>query len=234
MVLNLKILSKDKFSGEATGRLENLIGGYTDAKSLGKKAARHSSLVRILRLALPLIALAIVVIMLAWGDMENTVTAIPKADIAPESIGRNELLNPRFESEDKDRQPYTITATKAFQESNNLDLIRLQKPVADMNLKDGSWIALEAESGLYDQVKQTLTLEGHVKLFHDDGYELLMERVDLDLNAQTAISTSDVSGHGPLGTIRAKGLRADGTSGTLTFTGHSVLTLHQDDPKNGG
>ncbi len=210
-----------------SGRLAGFIHSDDDAMEKTLHSIRRSTLVKKLRLILPLIAGAIIVVMFVWSDMESVAPPQKKKDVAPQSIGKNELLNPRFESEDTSQQPYTITAQKAFQNSDNLNLIILEKPVADISLKDGKWLAVEADKGEFEQVKQTLMLQGHVKLFHDDGYEMLTERVDIDMIAQTAVSTTPVSGHGPVGTIQSKGLTANGAKGLLTFTGPATLVLNQ-------
>ncbi len=186
---------------------------------------RRSTSIKKLRMILPLIAGAIVIIMFIWSDMGSVAPPKRKEDVAPQAIGKNELLNPRFESEDTSQQPYTITAKKAYQNAGNLNLIFLDKPVADISLKDGAWLAIEADKGEFEQVKQTLVLEGHVKLFHDAGYEMLTDHVDIDMNAATAISNAPVSGHGPIGTIKSMGLVADGNKGTLVFTGPATLVL---------
>ena len=67
-------------------------------------------------------------------------------------------------------------------------------------------------------------------MFHDDGYELTTEQVDLDIISQTAHSDTPVSGHGPAGTISSSGLDANGKTGTLIFTGPARMTLHTEKP----
>lgn len=189
------------------------------------QSKRHSSLVRKLRLLLPLAAIAILVVLLTLTDSNDAIKPLPREQVAPEMVGKNELINPKFQSEDTKQQPYTITATKAFQESGNLDLVTLEKPVADISLKDGSWIALEAKTGKYTQSSGDLSLDDQVKLYHDDGYELRTSHVDINVQSQTATSTTAVSGQGPAGDITASGLKAQGQSGTLIFTGPAKLVL---------
>ena len=208
-------------------RLSGFIHSDEDALAKTLHSIRHSTSVKKLRLILPLVAGAIVVFMFVWSDMESVAPPQRKEKVAPQSVGRNELLNPRFESEDKSQQPYTITANKAVQNSKDMNLVLLDKPVADISLKDNAWLAVEAENGEYQQVKQQLQLNGHVKLFHDQGYEMLTDKIDIDMITKKAVSTTPVSGHGPIGTITSNGLTADGTTGILTFTGPAKLVLNQ-------
>jgi lipopolysaccharide export system protein LptC len=213
-----------------SGGLTRLVRTSEDAAATVAQSVRHSSIVRRLRLALPLVAIGIVVIMLSWSDMDKSMAPVPREEVSPQTMGKNELVKPKFQSEDTNQQPYTITADRAFQEADNLDLIILEKPVADITLKDGAWIAIKAKDGEYLQSKQKLKLTGDVRLYHDDGYEMMTERVDLDIVSQTAHSDTPVSGHGPAGTITGSGLEANGKNGTLIFTGPAKLVLHNAKP----
>jgi len=206
-------------------RLTGFLHADDDAMEKTLHSIRRSTSVRKLRLALPLVAGAIVVFMFLWSDMESVAPPQRKEKVAPQSVGRNELINPKFESEDSSQQPYTITATKAFKDAD--DLIKLDKPVADISLKDNAWLAIQSDEGEYESVKQQLMLQGHVKLFHDQGYEMITDKVDIDMVSKTAVSKTPVSGHGPIGNIKATGMSADGKTGIVTFQGPATLILNQ-------
>jgi lipopolysaccharide export system protein LptC len=232
MTQNAAMTEPPSPSRQPLAELSRLIRPKKDERDVSAQSRHYSFLVRKLRLILPLVIVAIFVALLAWSDSDKTVKAVPKEDVSPETMGKNELLNPKFEAEDEKQQPYTITATKAFQEPDNLDLVILDKPVADISLKDGSWIALESQDGKFTQSAGDLSLDGDVKLYHDDGYELRTSHVDINIRDQVVTSTSPVSGQGPAGDITASGLTAKGQDGTLVFTGPAKLVLRpQQDSK---
>ena len=206
-------------------RLAGFMHSDEDALEKTLKSIRRSTSVKKLRLALPLIAGAIVVFMFLWSDIESVAPPQRKEKVAPQSMGRNELVNPKFESVDSSEQPYTITATKAYKDTS--DLIQLDKPVADIALKDNAWLAIQSNAGEYESVKQQLMLQGHVKLFHDQGYEMVTDKVDIDMVTKQAVSKTPVSGHGPIGNINATGMVADGKTGVITFQGPAKLILNQ-------
>ncbi|MCS5596884.1 MAG: LPS export ABC transporter periplasmic protein LptC [Alphaproteobacteria bacterium] len=192
----------------------------------------YTKFVRSMRVVLPLAALGLVSVLFVFsGDNKDLIKAPPpKEEIVKQaSIGKNELLDPRFDTYDKEGRPYTITAVRAFQTMDNSDVIYLEKPVADSTMSDGAWIALESVSGVYNQLAQTLELEGKVKLYHDAGYSLLMEQLDIDLKQNIAVSNVDVAGQGPIGTLQAKGMTANGADNILIFNGPAVLTLYNMD-----
>ena len=194
---------------------------------------RRVFILRWVRLSLPLAALAIVAIVMAWPQMETNITPIPKEDVLPANVGRNELINPRFESEDSQAQPYNVTADSATQDNTDPNLIIMQKPKAELKLNSGEWLAGEADTGHYQQENKTLALRGQVRLFQNtttttnaQPYIMHTDMLDIDMNTRRAQTTSAVSGQGPAGTIRATGMIADANAGTLIFTGPATLTLN--------
>lgn len=187
--------------------------------------AFYAGIVRFARYALAIGILGIVVTIFIWPEIDNTAPReIPKD--SPE-VASNELVKPRFEAIDKSQQPYTITADRAVQDSKNADLIDMTKPVADMTLHDGSWMALEGDRGLYKQEAQTIDLTGHVRLYQDKGYELRGEHVIINMKTQNVVSTDPVEGQGPMGTLSAQGLSGTGEQGVMVFHGPATLILNQ-------
>ncbi|MES2728735.1 MAG: LPS export ABC transporter periplasmic protein LptC [Pseudomonadota bacterium] len=191
---------------------------------------RRTKAVRRLRLILPLLAacLLVVVIVIAGPGHDDPPPNIK--DIAPNQIGKNALEAPRFESQDGDAQPYTITASHAYQKTDNLNIAVMGKPVADMLMKDGSWIAIQSQAGAFNQSAQFLALRGGVKVFHDSGYELTTQSLDVHLPQQEATTTTAVEGHGPMGQITATGLSVNAATSQLRFLGPAKLTITTSPP----
>lgn len=203
---------------------------------LGRPAAgtmhinpRYSLFIRRMKMILPLVALAITAVVFTWGSMQedSLIPAALEASI-PKTFGKNELLNPRFESTDASKQPYTITAGRAIQGETNDNLVILEDPVADMQLKSGSWVALKAQQGAFRQDSQQLLLRGDVQLFHDKGYQLQTAQLQINMTDSTAWSKDDVFGQGPAGTLKAKGLQASSVEGHLIFNGPAKLVLKRN------
>lgn len=206
-------------------RLDRLMQTSDDRSHLNE---RYSKFIRRMRLILPIIALIIIGVVMSWGYVqEEQMTPIIDQAKMPQTIGKNELLNPRFESKDDKQQPYTITAGRALQGEDNENLIILDEPLADMMLNSGNWIAIQSVKGAYRQDNDRLLLRGDVKIFHDDGYQMMTEELHLDLAKNFAWSDQDVYAQGPAGTINAKGLQANSDDGLLVFTGPAKLILNE-------
>ncbi|MCB1784468.1 MAG: LPS export ABC transporter periplasmic protein LptC [Alphaproteobacteria bacterium] len=198
--------------------------------------AGYSKFVRLMRLILPMAALGIVATLFLWNAMEKENFAPPpapepKEQITQQKIARNELLNPEFESLDKKNQPYKITADKAIQGEKNKNLIMLENPIGTLTMQDGVQVRVTSQTGAYRQDTQRFFLEGNVWLTHDADYSLQSEQAHIDLKDNYAWSDEKVSGKGPDMEIDAKGLRANGKTGKIVFTGPVKLVLEGDQLK---
>ncbi len=188
----------------------------------------HTKWVRRMRLMLPLIALFIIGVLLGWSELSDEQTIpVQEQQTSTQSIGKNELVNPRFESTDEKKQPYTITALRAVQGENNENLIMLEKPVADILLNSGNWLAIQADQGAFREDTQRLLLKDNVKIFHDLGYQMTTPQLHVDMNKEYAWSQKDIYAQGPAGTLQAKGMELYSTTGRLVFTGPAKLTLNK-------
>lgn len=163
----------------------------------------------------------------AWPKMEvhKPEPLAPGLERARAS-GVNELVNPRFESEDRTRQPYVLTATRAVQSPQNPEVVLLDAPKADLRATDGTHSALEADKGMYRQAEEILLLDGNVRLMRDGGYQAQTERLSLHMKDQRAWSDRRVRGQGPEGEIEASGFRIEGGGALMIFTGPAKLVLH--------
>lgn len=188
----------------------------------------HSRLVRALRLLLPLAAVGIVGLVVSWPRVEERLAPPPQNPAAtPQTVGHNELIDPRFESEDQQNRPFTVTAARAVQSSTNPDIVFLEQPAGTMRLDNGATLTAQAVKGAFDQKAETLLLEGDVTMDHDNGYRFVTEKLRVDLGPRTAWADTLVRGDGPDATLRATGVKADIGQGEIIFTGPATLTLRR-------
>jgi len=190
----------------------------------------YSKFVKAMRFMLPLSALILTVIVITWPENDNKIMTIEEQALLPDTdLAKNELLNPRFESVDKDLNPYTVTATRALQNQENAGFLRLENPNGHMVLKDGQTLKVDALNGTYEQEEEKLFLQDSVKLEHQSGYILTTEELRVDLKKGQAFSDKDVKITGTDGTITATGLDGDTNTEILIFKGPATLTLNPND-----
>ena len=162
--------------------------------------------------------------------MDDKVATIKNEELLPDAaLAENELINPRFQSTDKDLNPYTVTAKSAIQNQQNPDLVKLDTPKGRMVMKGGATLKVEANSGSYEQKQEKLFLENNVMLNHQSGYILNTQELRVDLKEGQAFSDKDVTITGPEGTIHAVGLDGNLETEILIFKGPATLTLNPKD-----
>jgi lipopolysaccharide export system protein LptC len=206
-------------------RFENLVVG-ADARVLNPA---YSKIVRWLRLVLPLVAVAIVVMLFTWTLLDESTQIAEKPKGKGMDQAENELVAAKFESRDSNGNPFTLTAARALQgqpkEGQDEKIIYLEKPSGEMLLEQGRTITLSAVQGEYDQGRQALRLEGGVRLSTGDGYEVDTDKVLVNIKDSRADSSAPVTGHGPAGTIEALGFSADNEQGRLILKGPARLVI---------
>ncbi len=210
--------------GPARARWQPRVGRVIDSAR-----ARRSRFVGAMRVALPLLALAVVVLVAIWPQFgrrqEGFRLLFSQLNVAQEALT---MSNARYRGTDSRNQPFSITAETATQDPRNAKLIALDKLTADMTLEDGSWLSMSADSGLYEQDAQRLTLQGNVNIFSDRGYEFHALTAEIDLAAGSVASDERVWGQGPLGLLRANGLRVFDKGARIRFIEGVHTTLFPD------
>lgn len=192
---------------------------------------RYTRFIKVMRLLLPLSALALTVVVITWPETDNKIIAVDERSLIPDmDLAKNELLNPKFESVDKDLNPYTVTATRALQNQENASLLKLENPNGNIILKDGQSLHIDALNGTYEQEEEKLFLEQDVKLKHQSGYVLTTQELRVDLKTGQAFSDKDVEIKGVDGHIKAKGLDGNTNTEILIFKGPATLTLTPNTP----
>jgi lipopolysaccharide export system protein LptC len=193
-----------------------------------RSTARSSWFIKAMRLVLPLAAAGIVAALFTMNGTEQArvmpVDPLAHQDL-PKEIVQNELLNPKFESRDKQNRPYEIVAARAVQGKTNKDLVMLEKPVGTMTLGGGRVLKITSASGAYRQDTERFFLEGGVLLENSEGYSIQSEEAHMDLKERLTWSEKPVFGQGPDMQINAAGLKANAGTGEVVFTGPARLVL---------
>ncbi len=201
---------------------------FVGRRRIVRLSARHTRFVARMKVALPISAVAIIVLVVAWPYLTRQQEGfhLSISDIGVDPAKGVYMTNVRFfDSADKG-QPFSITAKSVIQDKDDPDIVRLTLPAADIELESGAWLALTAKRGALHQADQILFLEGAVNLFSDDGYELRTEQVKFDLRTKSANGSVPVEGQGPLGVLTADRFRLDQARGSILFEGRVRMVLY--------
>ena len=183
-----------------------------------------------MKLVLPTVALALVVLIAAWPYLqpEDSRFRVGFAVLGAGETENPSMVNARYVGTDQDNQPFSITADLAKNLLKGASAVELEMPKADIALKDGTWLVLTAEAGNYDRDAKMLNLAGAVNLFHDSGYEIRTLEAEFDLDKGIAQGDKSVEGHGPFGDMKAEGFRLENKGKLITFTGKARLLIYSE------
>lgn len=176
------------------------------SKSL-KSARSHTRLVRILRIALPVLAIGVAAlyfhsprIAVSIGDLEASVGAIVI------DKGKLRMLNPKLEGANEKKGTYSVTAKYAEQVVANPDIIHLTDIKAQIDNAKKGWSRLSAPKGIFETKTEKLELIGDIRTAQSGGMTARLTRASIDMKTQTIVSNEPVDVHFLNGTVRSENM----------------------------
>ncbi|MGE0408268.1 MAG: LPS export ABC transporter periplasmic protein LptC [Amphiplicatus sp.] len=215
------------------GRLDTL---PTRQRITGSQAAARSLAIRRLRIALPVVGLALIAA-LALNTRHDAgenafLDDFANLEATPEQL---RMANPRFAGVDDKGFPYEVTADAALQAPSAPETVELIKPKA-MTRGGSESTVVSANSGTFQSKEKLLTLKDAVTLKHDIGGEIYTLRTDsavISISEEAVRSTGPVEGEGAAGALRADSMRAFNNEGRVLFEGNVSMRLYPEKAKAG-
>ncbi|MFO1058363.1 MAG: LPS export ABC transporter periplasmic protein LptC [Dongiaceae bacterium] len=195
-----------------------------------RRRTAYSRVVLVLRLLLPALAVAMIVVITMWHQFtqEENRFRLGGAEMAPHQVASLTMANVRYEGVDEKNRPFNVTADTARQVDKQGEVIDLAEPKADITMESGEWLALTAASGRYQRRANSLDLAGGVTIFHDKGFTFQAATLHVNLTDRTADSREAVQGQGPSGELTATSFRMIEGGNVLLFGGPAHITLYGD------
>ncbi len=188
----------------------------------------YTRFVTIMKRALLLTALALIAAVIAYSlqprEQNNVAMTFERISKVANDLA---MIKPQLHGTNSAGNPFVVTADQAVQDGPNAHRARLVNVQADMTLKGGTWLTLNAANGLFDADKKTLKLNGAISAFSDSGYELHTDQADVDLAAGRMVGDHAVTGHGPLGTLSADSFVIDKTMKQVELMGHVKMVFYR-------
>jgi lipopolysaccharide export system protein LptC len=153
-------------------------------------AQRHSRRVRILKLAVPLVAAVIAVAFPVYSYLAAPVSIQVQADGSAFADGKLVMANPKLNGFTKQNLPYSMTALRAIQDVSKQGIIDLEGIDAKLPLSADNVAAVNASHGTYNRDGNTMSLTSDVTITTTDGLEAKFKSVFLDMGKGT-MKTSD-------------------------------------------
>ena len=197
-------------------------------------AARHSRMVRLLRVAVPaavFLAMAAIVFVSIFNPFRMLLPKLP-VDMGNLVVSGTKITmeTPHLSGYSIDQRPYELWAKTATQDLTDPDHVDLNALRAKVLMEDKSTVTLDARNGLFDSKQQVLDLHKDIFLQSSTGYEARLTQALVDIGKGTVTSEEHVDVKLLNGTLTADTLKISGGGEVVRFEGNVVMNLMMDSP----
>jgi LPS export ABC transporter protein LptC len=201
--------------GEASGR-----------ERAFRASDRHSNIVRVLRVAVPLTAVcAVLGYALMLGTSWRIGTGrldVGKVELTPDDLT---MKNPSYFGVTKDGGRYVVRAKKAVLDFDQKAPIRLYDIDGDLIQANNVATKLKAKRGLLDNAKSELELYDGIEIDATNGLSARLTRATIYSKEHRIVSKEPVDATMPAGSVRSLAMTLKTDTRQATFTGAVNVTL---------
>ena len=191
-------------------------------------ARRHSRMVRILRIAVPLaVVLGFTGIFLITFFNPLRMLARLPIEIGDLVVSGTKITmeQPRLSGFTRDARAYQLSADAAKQDLTKPDLIELRNIRAKVQMQDKSTMEMSATAGIYDSKAETLKLDQNIVLSSSAGYRGQLSEALVDIRKGYVLSERPVTVEMLQGTLNANRLEIVDSGDLVRFDGGVNMTL---------
>src|ERR1700731_4869819 len=202
-------------------------------------AARHSRVVRALRVAVPaavILSMAAIILTSIFNPFRLLLPKLP-LDIGNLVVSGTKITMeaPHMAGYTPDQRPYEVWAKTATQDVTDPDHVDLKTLRAKVLMEDrATTVTLDALNGLMDTKQQQLDLHKDIFLQSSTGYEARLSQAFVDIGKGTVTSEEHVDVKLLNGTLTSDKLRITGGGEIVRFEGNVVINLIMDSPTPAG
>jgi lipopolysaccharide export system protein LptC len=195
----------------------------------GEPVAGYSRFVSMVKIGLILVALLLSALLIALpffsSAHKNYKLTFSHIETSEDEAAPT-MVNPRFQGIDNKDQPYSVTAARAIQESE--EILLLEKIAADVSFENEEWISLLASEGTFFTTGQILDILGDVTLFSSEGYDIRTESAQVDFERGEMFGSTKITGNGPLGSLEADSFAVESESKNIVFNGNVKVVFYPE------
>lgn len=185
---------------------------------------RYSRMVSLLKVALPLAALALLSTLFLLARAMNTDTAIPFADVEiQERLRDQQITGPFFSGTTETGDQMSFSADKLITLQDSIGTNRAEGVKATLETAQGASFELKADVAELDIAGNSANLTGAVSMTTSTGYRVQTEQLTSNISTLDVTAPQAVEATGPVGTFTAENMRIfspnDGENTQMLFSG---------------
>lgn len=188
-------------------------------------ALRHSRRVAWLKFLLPAASLGVIAAFVAVSWLARVVPANISIDRSSIENGTIVMDNPVLTGQTDGGRTFTVRAMQASQSVGEPDVITLSDIGAELPVTEEETATVIAESGIYDRLSDTLTLDAPFRVESSSGVTVEMQSARFDLGARTMASDDKVAIRNGETSLVADSVRMRDNGDTIIFEGGVVMTI---------
>jgi lipopolysaccharide export system protein LptC len=193
-----------------------------------RAARRHSRLVRVLRVAVPVAVVvgAVAIFLITYFNPLRMFTKLP-VDIGSLVVSGTKVImeQPKLTGFTRDARAYELTAEAAAQDLTKPDIIELKRIHAKVEMQDKSTVTMTAATGVYDSKADTVKLDRDIVLTSTSGYRGRLSEATVDIRKGDVVSNHPVVLNMLQGTLNAKRLQIVNSGDLVRFDGGVTMVL---------
>ena len=198
-----------------------------DNQAIFMRAKRHSRVVRMLRIAVPVGSAVVLlgVVLVSWLDPLRILARLPSVQGQLVVSGTKITMEaPKLSGYTKDARSYELNARAAAQDITNPDVVELSDIRAKIEGRDGTPINLTAITGVYSRKSGILKLTGDVVLT-TPSYEVNLQEAVVETQSSNVVSDKPVTVKMLQGVVDSKRLEVANGGEVIRFLGDVRMTL---------
>ena len=200
-----------------------------------RPTGRYGRSVRALTVVLPLISVVTAGSLVHWWiEAHEHRISVDLPTGTPPTNSEVILSTVEYDYKDEKGRPFSITADSASHIDGDDRHISFKKPLADIVMSNGAYVALAANDSILDREADIVTLNGDVTLFHDNGLSFQTDSATIDLNTTMAEGNDVVVGQNGDGELVSQGFRVLDDGDTIVFTGQAYMKIYPKQKDQGG
>jgi lipopolysaccharide export system protein LptC len=199
-----------------------------DSERAFRAARRHSRMVRMLRVALP------VAVVLGLGGMFVVTYFNPLRILTKLPVNIDDLVvsgtkitmeQPRLSGFTKDQRAYEFTAAAAAQDLTKPNIVELRNIHAKVDMQDKTTMSMTAATGVYDTKAEILKLKDNILLTSSNGNKGRLSEAVIDVRKGNVVSDRPVELEMLQGVLNANKLEIVDSGTLVRFHGGVTMTL---------
>lgn len=197
-----------------------------------RHAHRHSVRVRVLKIALPVLAVLFVGAFILFTYAPGV--PLDKIELGAGTIQNGKLImaNPVLKGFTKDKLPYHMTAARAIQDVGDNNIVDLQDIRASIPIDSKNMATIGAKSGSYDNAARTLKIDSALTVKTDDGMTATLRSANIEMKSGSLQTDEPVEIDGKGSHIRAQSMKVEDRGRVLIFEKNVRLTITPDQSKS--